>query len=951
MYLFFDKNGTLLERVNDSAFRQHNVGANKLYIYIQDGERPNSGKISESIIGLTQRYLKPNGKVVEGTPVTRPQDGSKYLEGVFEYKQIPILPKRDVKHFVYGRNYEFFVLSIPSSRELMTDTEDGNVSVVVEDTALDVSGVVMGTITTIHGTWSEGELVSDNRELVLERLVFTVEDSGEIGTGHLTGSQFAWLLSELIKTKALFQGAYDYDKQNNKPIINADLNADDFVPVEGTYYRDVDGKIYYHINGVNEHIDGITKVTLNGQETEKPSFYAPTNHGDATKHQVLVSFGRDTAPQWKTLRMTENGNLNEFSLWLGENKLYTITIPTCVYVDKVEFVEDTNEIKFTYNKESGKEPITINLDNLYEFGNGLVKTGKSVSIKPADEYLTVDENGLGVNAQTIADLAKIGINGTEKVSKDIDIYVPTQTRIKNTDNGCFVLVPNGDKTEPIWQQLTIESDDLVHTIKLGGFVVGKIELTKHNALESVEFDEDTNELIFTYSTEVGTKIVKVNLSDLIDVYEAGNGLMRVGNVFSVKIADESAEVLESTANGLKLNVKNIKVDGVVLVASTEEELDKAVADNKAGSLVAYMVDGDVYLVTASGKKKVGGEQTIESIVVEGTEFVITFKDGRVERTAIDYQDAYFAEPTIISYNVIGDKPILNTNLIQVTNPIAKTYYRHTGPDTNTYTNGVIYYFDGEQYNAFVGGSSGSNIVTTSAELDEAIAKEKKGTLISYIGESGGGEAVGTPFEVGDEFSIAYVNVNSEPDLSGLNYAYEGDNTVGICELFYAPDVDETSSQYMQIIAGKAPTPSGDDYYLLVVHQYHGPIWHYSSMDMPDQNTIKGWSTPDYDNGGAFVPALYSSFDMSSIYNRPLTVKVERLEHAECLASFFSKTPFIEGGSGYKKDTLYMVTDNGAKEVGGETIKFKSEDKGKFLVVGDDGSIVAESMTIGENMLI
>ena len=53
MYLFFDKNGTLLEIVNDSALRQYNQDANKMYVYIQDGDGSTSGKIDPNIVGLT----------------------------------------------------------------------------------------------------------------------------------------------------------------------------------------------------------------------------------------------------------------------------------------------------------------------------------------------------------------------------------------------------------------------------------------------------------------------------------------------------------------------------------------------------------------------------------------------------------------------------------------------------------------------------------------------------------------------------------------------------------------------------------------------------------------------------------------------------------------------------------------------------------------------------------
>ena len=66
MYLFFDHNGTLLETVSTTALRQNNIGVNKIYVHIQDEERPDSGKISESITGLTHRYKKTTGEIKVG---------------------------------------------------------------------------------------------------------------------------------------------------------------------------------------------------------------------------------------------------------------------------------------------------------------------------------------------------------------------------------------------------------------------------------------------------------------------------------------------------------------------------------------------------------------------------------------------------------------------------------------------------------------------------------------------------------------------------------------------------------------------------------------------------------------------------------------------------------------------------------------------------------------------
>lgn len=51
---------------------------------------------------------------------------------------------------------------------------------------------------------------------------------------------------------------------------------------------------------------------------------------------------------------------------------------------------------------------------------------------------------------------------------------------------------------------------------------------------------------------------------------------------------------------------------------------------------------------------------------------------------------------VTDYDMLTDKPILNANLNGIT-PIANTYYRHIGGNTENYTRNVIYYYDGTQY--------------------------------------------------------------------------------------------------------------------------------------------------------------------------------------------------------------------------------------------------------------
>lgn len=896
MYLFFDKNGTLLETVSTTALRQNSVGVNKMYIYIQDGDNPDSGKISASITGLTHRYKKSNGEIVNGNPITRPQSGIKHEDGVFEYKTLPTNRNRDLKHFVYGRKYEFFVVDIPSGRTytvqqpiINADGEDAvEIQTITEPTIFDVAGPVLATITAVSSS-SDITAVSSSSELSLERIAFTVEKSGELVDKAITGSQFAWLLSELIRIGGKVDGAYDYDKQNNRPIVNQDLLDDEQEPIEGTYYRHVgesrngfvNGVIYYY-DGEFSIVDGVTRVALNGQENvENPSFYAPTNGGVADGVNILVANGNGNAPDWQSLKLSQNGQT--ITLKLGDVQIGSFTIGgDDKYISDITY--NSNKIVFKYADGTTK---SVDLNNLvYEAGSGLEKNGNKFSLKVNNDYLYIDElRGLTVEAQDIADLAKITVNGVKDKTKNVGIYAPTQSRVANSTQECYVLMPNGTNAEPIWGKFTIDNepqDDGFNTIfRLNGVEIGSVKHTQEIYLDSVV--RDGNKIVFSYNTASGKKQVEVDLADLVNVYETGNGLDREGNTFFVKIESNSTDFLEATENGIVF-----KKDALPEVGDKVEALEGATINlaSLPPEIGVIADDGIHYLVP---------------------EVELELTDGRLV-----YMQSRNAIPITAGEGVEFKKNPNNTVSIN-----AK--------------------------------GGGNKIVSTSAELDNALATEKKGTLISYIGESGSGGAVGTPFEVGDEVSQVYFNMDNLFDFTKLDYSDSNLDENGILNLL---EIEHSSMAVLRVnriltsaLSGD-PSKTGYVYAVEITSDQSSlgiAIYYYCENYTPQElgAPLENWGWVE------------NTIPPSGILPLEQPNQVTSVQQQEIWSSFCSKTPFTSGYNGkvYKKDTLYMVTDDGAKEVGGETIKFASEDKGKFLVVGEDGSIVAESMTIGESMLI
>lgn len=121
----------------------------------------------------------------------------------------------------------------------------------------------------------------------------------------------------------------------------------------------------------------------------------------------------------------------------------------------------------------------------------------------------------------------------------------------------------------------VKTNDLEYTLKVGGIDSGTINIPKDQFLKSVEFDPDTKILTFVFTTSTGDVTTTIDMSALIDVYTAGNGLLLVGNQFSINLDGNSNNSLTISADGLMLDKTQF--------ASTAafQNLSEQVTDNTA----------------------------------------------------------------------------------------------------------------------------------------------------------------------------------------------------------------------------------------------------------------------------------------------------------------------------------------------------------------------------------
>ena len=90
----------------------------------------------------------------------------------------------------------------------------------------------------------------------------------------------------------------------------------------------------------------------------------------------------------------------------------------------------------------------------------------------------------------------------------------------------------------------------------GGALVASMDLSKFavdGMVNSVSYDEQTHTITVAWNTEAGITQTEINLSSLIDIYTAGNGIQVEGNVISAKLDPQSQSFLTISENGIKLS--------------------------------------------------------------------------------------------------------------------------------------------------------------------------------------------------------------------------------------------------------------------------------------------------------------------------------------------------------------------------------------------------------------
>lgn len=170
-----------------------------------------------------------------------------------------------------------------------------------------------------------------------------------------------------------------------------------------------------------------------------------------------------------------------------------------------------------------------------------------------------------------------------------------------------------------WVKNTNGSADEIQLLGKEGFIISRIDVAdfiKDGILNGVKLEtrEGVTYIVFTFNTG---EVIELNAKELIDVYNAGDGLQLVENVFSIKRDPNSDNFLTVSSDGIKISGVQAAIDngiksveekitilnsGVDTPGSVKNIFSQSVVANEVTNITPESVSGQTLLrrITSSG---------------------------------------------------------------------------------------------------------------------------------------------------------------------------------------------------------------------------------------------------------------------------------------------------------------------------------------------------------------
>ena len=220
--------------------------------------------------------------------------------------------------------------------------------------------------------------------------------------------------------------------------------------------------------------------------------------------------------------------------------------------------------------------------------------------------------------------------------------------------------------------------DLEYNLMVDETIKGTINIPKDQFLKSVSYNPETHVLTFIFITSDGEVTTTIDMSSLVDVYQAGNGLTLANNTFSVKLDPSSNNALTLSAAGLMFDktplekaAEDIEILNSDIPKSAEETGAFISGDNTLAGAKAEVEVGSKNLFTTAGFRETWQGTTVQN----GTNGFTYTRDPN--STMSSYVEYYCETPNgeiTISFetSITGSMTGKNPNIFYVFDGLAVT---------------------------------------------------------------------------------------------------------------------------------------------------------------------------------------------------------------------------------------------------------------------------------------
>ena len=201
----------------------------------------------------------------------------------------------------------------------------------------------------------------------------------------------------------------------------------------------------------------------------------------------------------------------------------------------------------------------------------------SVKLKADNNVLKLDaENGLYVDESVLTKYTgsnAISVTGDEP-NKVINLVINTNDKILTQSGDGLLANINLTWNSANGLKLIGKDSTEIATIPAADFIkdgmLQNVELKAASVEEPVGGVTSGTFLVFTFNTDAGSKDINLNVTSLIDVYTAGDGISVTGKVIAAKLDASTEAFLTVGTDGIKLSGVQAAIDTEKTRATNEE---------------------------------------------------------------------------------------------------------------------------------------------------------------------------------------------------------------------------------------------------------------------------------------------------------------------------------------------------------------------------------------------